>query len=347
MLTRKKNLLICFFLLLFCSFSRAYSDESEFAISVDAILPENQLTPGVKYFDLRMEPSKEQKVLITLTNHTNEKVDLKVVYSNAKTTSQGVIEYSENKNLKIESPEEYLFTNIVSGPSEIFLDAEEEKNIELTLKMPEKEYDGFIAGGIEFIKGIEKEDTSTIQAQRSYLVGMRLSETDVKLPISLDLNETIVGMKNYKSAILVSLVNKNARYIEDLTINAVVTKENESTILLETELTQIRIAPYSVLEVPIYLKESLLDVGDYQLKLTAKDEEGFNKEWDQSFRVTKRDLELFKENQELWDGKKETFLLKSLFLYSILLLVIIILIIVFFVKKDKLYKKIKVKGKTK
>ncbi len=338
---KKKVILLVLFLLSLGFTTMVHAEDSEFKVSVEPLLPKNQITQDVKYFDLRMKPSEEQKITMRLTNHTSEQVVLKVVYSPAKTTSQGVIEYSENKDLIIDSPSEYLFNHIIKGPKNITLKSKEIKDIEFILQMPDKEFDGFIAGGVEFIQEVETaEDSSALKTQRSYLVGFKLSETDKKLPIDLELNQTVVGTKNYKNAIIINLANQNANYVEDLTIQAIVSKKEESTILLETNMEQVRIAPYSVLETPIYLDKNLLDPGDYQIKLTTKDKNKFKKEWTQEFKVTKKDAELFKENQKLWEDAPQS---KGLWLLILVASISIIGIIIWF-KKEALLKKKKVKG---
>lgn len=319
-----------------------YAKDSELKISVEPLLPPNQITQGVKYFDLRLKPSEEQQVTVQITNHSSEEIALKIVYSEAKTTSQGVIEYSENKNLKINAPTDFLFTNIIKGPKNIKLKPKEVKDVIFNLKMPDQEFDGFIAGGIEFIQTVEKADeTSSLKTQRSYLIGLRVSETEKILPIDLELNQTIVGTKNYKNAILIDLANQNAKYVEELTIQAVVFKKDDPTILLETKMNQVRIAPYSVLEVPIYLENDLLDPGDYQVKLTAKDKNKFEKEWIQDFKVTKKDAELLKENKKLLEETPQLTLL-----WSFITIGLIIVVGSFFgVKKRGSLKKKRVRGK--
>lgn len=322
--------------------THAHATESEFKVSIDTILPENQVTPNVKYFDLKMKPSDEQKIVVRLTNHTSEEMNLKVTYNEAKTTSQGIIEYSKNKELKMNSPSDILFTNIIEGPEKVSLKPNEVKDINFTLKVPEREFDGFILGGIEFIEEVEtSNDNSALKTQRSYLVGVKLRETDKKLPIELELNQTIVGTKNYKNAILISLSNQNANFIEGISIHGTITKKGDSTILVENNISQARIAPYSTIETPVYLDQMLLDPGKYELKLTVKDQKKIVEEWNQEFKVTKKEAELLKSNQDPFEEYKD---------YNLLWLIILLFIVglgifLIWLNKDKFLKNKKGKGK--
>lgn len=311
-------------------------------------MPENQLTPEVKYFDLRMSPSGKQTVSIKLTNHTSKKMTIKVVYSEAKTTSQGVIEYSKNNDLKSNSPSEYLFPNLVSGPDSLIIEPNEIKIVDFILKMPKKKFDGVVVGGIEFIQELENVDTkkSSLRAQHSHLIGFRLSESDKKLPIDLMLDQTIVGTNNYKNAILISLVNLNANLVENLSIHAKISKKNEQSVLFNTEMKSIRIAPYSVLETPIYIDNTLLDLGDYEIKLIVENTETYHKEWTQEFKVVKKDVELLKDNDELWKAPGKKWLLYKIGFGIVVLLIISMTVAITWLNRKANVKKIKkAKGK--
>lgn len=343
----KKIVITSLFLLGFltCYNNYALAEELETQLIVEPILPENQLNRSVKYFDLRMSPSDQQKIQIKLTNQSSKKLDLGVSYSEAKTTSQGIIEYSQNKELRLNAPADEMFTNIVSGPNQITLSSNETKTIELMLKMPEKEFNGFVAGGVEFTQKVDESKTkSSLMTQRSYLVGILLSETDDVLPIDLSLEQTIVGTKNYKNAILIAIQNNNGNYVENLSINADILKKGDQSIVLHNKLDQVRMAPYSILETPVYTDDTLLDPGDYEIRLTVDSPNEFHKEWVQEFKVSKKDAELLKENHDLWKTEKEwnPIWIVVLLVGLVLLLGIGIMIVL---KKNKNMKKRKTKNK--
>lgn len=333
---------ILFWWLLFigvCLGIKVNAGDSEFNVSIEPVLPDNQVTPTVNYFDLRMSPSQEQQVTINLTNHATEKAIFKVTYSEAKTTSQGVIEYSENEELEVNIPEEQLFTHVISGPEKVELNPKESQEIILTVKMPKTEFDGYIAGGIEFTQELVKEESySALTAKKSYLIGMRISETDTKLPVDLELKQTSVGIKHYKEAILLSLTNKNGNYVENLKVEANISKKGEQEILFKTNMTQMRMAPYSTLELPIYLDESLMEPGQYTIDLVADGQESYHKEWYQEFKVTQKEVELLKKNQALWQKEKESLPISKVLGYLLASFLIISLGVISYLKKDVILK---------
>lgn len=307
----------------------AIGDSFSPRLSIIPVLPENQINQEVKYFDLRMQPQAHQQVVIKLKNHTNQKMNLKISYADTKTTSQGILEYSENKDLKLIAPKDRLFTQLVTGPDEVTLEANGIKEVVLDIQMPEELYDGEILGGVEFFEEIDdQESTSSLMMQRSYLVGFKLSETDVLLPINLELSAITVGMKHYKNAILVSLTNQNARLLDDVTVSLKVINQEEQMAVIDSNQEGIRIAPYSVYEIPIYLEENLLDIGKYQLDLQVEQKSGYQKQWHESFEVTKRIQDIFKETNDLWEKEPQVKEPLRLFFFAIGITVVTLLLIV-------------------
>ena len=322
----------------------ASAESMEPKVSIKPVIPENQQNKEARYFDLRMKPNQKEQVVIQLTNQTKEQVHLKVAFADAKTTSQGVIDYSDNQHLRSKAPQELLFTQMISGPSDIVLKAQETKEVVFELLMPEGVFDGFVLGGIEFIEEIsEQKESSTLTTQMSYLVGFKLSETDTELPYDLVLEEPRVGMKDYKNAILVSLANQNGRLINELKLSIQVIKKEEETVILQSHLESARIAPYSVIEIPVYLEDDLLDPGDYEIRIQAKSDEGFQKEWVEMFEVTKKDHELFKENDTLWieDTTTNNKLIFFITVITLVILTVMLTIIYKYVLNKKRKKGVK------
>lgn len=341
MLSKRNNILLVV-VLLFCIGSKreSFAITNETPVVIEALLPENQIDKSVKYFDLRLKPSDKQKVSIKITNISEKPINFKLVYSNAKTTSEGVIEYSENHDLKLNTPSGYSFVEVVSGPSELVIPAKDSKEAEFQINMPKESYDGSIAGGVEFIQEVDQKEQGALVAQRSYLVGFKLTETDKKLPVDIDLGKTMVGIKNYKNAIVVPMINLTGEYVEELSVNTEIIDESNQTIVLQSEKKKMRMAPYSTLELPLYIEDGLLDVGDYGIRVKVTAKGNFSKDWQQSFTVTNKDREIMKENQKLWLGNRSLY--KTVFFLLLIITLVTLLAVSFKIKHD--FKKKKKKG---
>lgn len=330
----KKRLLFFFIAFLLSSVGEinVLGMEFESPVLIETILPDNQQDKSVEYFDLKMQPSEKQLVKIKVSNQNDKSINLKLVYSNAKTTSEGVIEYSENKDLKLNTPVGYSFEELISGPSKITVPGHETLEIEFLISMPDTVFQGAIAGGIEFIQEVEKDQKSSLLTQRSYLVGFKLTETDNLMPTSIELGTSIVGTKNYKSAIIIPLENLNASYVEELSVSATIIAADSTTVVIEEKKNQMRMAPLSILEYPIYLEQTLLEIGDYELVVQAEARDGFKKEWSQSFEVTQKDSELIKSNSDLWENTTKSNSLRNFF-FLVLFITLVTLLIIVFIKK--------------
>ena len=110
---KKKFLIICIFI---CStlFISTKVDAASMGYSVKANIPENQIDKDKSYFDLKMKPNEEQAITLTVSNSSEEKIELNIVPNNAKTNQNGVIDYSE-ENLKKDNSQVYSLTDIISG----------------------------------------------------------------------------------------------------------------------------------------------------------------------------------------------------------------------------------------
>lgn len=72
------------------------SQASEINFNVKAILPENQRSKEISYFDLRVVPGETQTLSVELTNDTEEDVTVYASANSAITNDNGIVDYSYN-----------------------------------------------------------------------------------------------------------------------------------------------------------------------------------------------------------------------------------------------------------
>lgn len=72
--------------------------------------PENQITADSGYFDLMMEPSQQQTLLVTITNPGEEEITVNLALNGAKTNRTGVIEYA---NSELENDSSYRLVSLI------------------------------------------------------------------------------------------------------------------------------------------------------------------------------------------------------------------------------------------
>lgn len=98
--------------------------------SVNPILPENQVKKGVSYFDLLLEPDKQQTLEVELENLTEKKQTIKVLISSAVTNASGVVDYSPT-NLPLDASLKYNIKDYTQAPKVVNLAAHERQVVKL------------------------------------------------------------------------------------------------------------------------------------------------------------------------------------------------------------------------
>lgn len=285
---RKKRFITILILLVGLGFSPNVSKADTMAYSIKADIPENQIDKNKTYFDLKMTSGQKQEISLTVHNSGDKDTTVFVTPNNATTNQNGVIDYSEEKEKK-DSSLKIPLTSVISGKQEVKLKPGETKQVPFTLQMPETEYNGEILGGFYIQKKIESNDSTKdesvqIRNQYSYVIGIRLNETDTPVAPKIKLNQIKPALQNYRTAVTANLQNTEAVIINDLDINASVTKQNSATVLHKTDKKGLSMAPNSNFDYPINWDNEPLDPGKYTVHIKAKSGE---KDWsfDKNFEI--------------------------------------------------------------
>ncbi|WP_271497202.1 DUF916 and DUF3324 domain-containing protein, partial [Enterococcus sp. 5H] len=249
---KKIHYLGLFFIIVFIGFvsgpTQVFAGELNFTVT--SIFPENQQNNALGYFDLRMKPNQKQSIEVELTNTSDQAITVDMYATTAVTNLNGVIEYKDLEPT-LDTSLTYPFQTVAELPESVDLKGNETKNVTIDLTMPETEYNGMILGGLYFKEqGKEEAELSDQQGMGvrnvfSYVVGVKLTETDVALQPDLKLLEARGGQVNYHNAFEAQLQNPEAVEMNDLTVTAQVMKQGSSTILYEETREGLRMAPNS------------------------------------------------------------------------------------------------------
>lgn len=293
--------------------------------------PDNQIDKELGYYKLKMTPGQQQKLSIMLSNPSAEKVTIEVQLNGAKTNQNGVIEYGESA-IKNDPSLKFNFIDLVEGPKSVELAPGETKSLDLTVKMPETEYDGVIAGGIQLMRagqdGTTNSGGSKIINQYAYVIGVLLQENDTVIHPDLSLNSVKAGQNNYRNAIFINYSNIKAAYLNDMTAEVQITEKGKETVLYERKQTAMRMAPNSFIDFPVSMNGERMIPGDYEadILITSGDKKWA---WKQAFKITDEDANKFNERdvglvQEKSLDWKLILLLVAAFLVGIFLLFLIV-----------------------
>ncbi len=320
----KKKLITVFILVISFIILPKASQADSMAYSVKADIPDNQIDKAKTYFDLKMTPGQKQDISLTVHNSGDKEMTIFITPNNATTNQNGVIDYSEEK-AKIDSSLKIPLTSIISGKQEVKLNPNETKQVPFTIQMPEKEYNGDILGGFYIQKKTDadenkKDESVQIKNQYSYVIGIRLNETDTVVDPTLKLNQIKPALQNYRTAVTANIQNVESTIINDLDINASVTKQNSETILHETNKKGLSMAPNSNFDYPINWDNEQLNPGKYTVHIEAKTGD---KDWnfDKNFEIkSETSNKLNKEAVEVVKSQPNWILIITLSIGGIILI---------------------------
>ncbi|MDW5523888.1 DUF916 and DUF3324 domain-containing protein [Carnobacterium maltaromaticum] len=318
---------------------------ADMTYSVKTIIPENQIDKDKTYFDLKMVPGQKQMISLELENSSDQEITIQIGINTATTNRNGVINYGDS-NMAKDSSLTYDISELIQGENEIVLLPKEKKVVNYTVTMPEKSFDGILLGGFYIHKKLTKEEQESeknvqIKNDYSYIVGIKLTETDVKVEPELKLNDITPGLQNYRTVVNATLQNITPTIISGMSIEASIRKKGSDEIIHQAEKSNQSMAPNSSYQFPISWDNQELKPGKYNLGLKAID--GNNNEWQFSkeFEITSDVKELNEEAIEL--EEKDTFQIYLLALVILLILLSICYLI--FKKKKKKKKRIKRRNK--
>ncbi|MBO0440795.1 DUF916 and DUF3324 domain-containing protein [Candidatus Enterococcus ikei] len=284
---------IIFLLFSFTTGSIGHASEIDF--SVKAILPENQRSKEISYFDLRVVPGETQTLSVELTNDTDEDITVYASANSAITNDNGVVDYSYNDTKK-DSSADFTFSEIATIPKEITLPKNSTKIVECVINIPKNPFDGYVLGGLYFEQKQEKETKSqgalAVGNRFSYVVGVLLSETDKDVRPELALNEVKATQINGNNAVTMNIQDKKAAMIKKLQVDAKLYYEDETKPRYENHQESLTMAPNTNFNYKIDLKEQPFVAGNYTVKIKAND--GYKDwTWERTFEIKEKEAKKY------------------------------------------------------
>lgn len=265
-------------------------ESPELQFSVKAVIPDNQVDQDNTYFDLKMEPSQKQTIEVEIWNLTDQELEVETQIHSAATNDNGVIEYGGN-DIKPDDTLPCQIEEVVTCDRLVKVPANETTVIELTIHMPEEKYDGILAGGITFqlpeAKEIETEKQETSLSFRntySYVIGIVLREGEGEDKPELQLNEVTYNETGDSSVISANIQNIVSEYVNELAVEARITRKNTKGTLYQETKEDMRMAPNSNFNFTIDLGGNKLNEGEFTLYMTARTAEN-EWHWEKDFTV--------------------------------------------------------------
>ena len=309
----------------------------EMGFSVKTIPSEHQLDKTQTYFDLRVTPGITEELEIELKNNKDEEIVVLVEANTAVTNGNGIIDYSQ-ENPEIDESLVNEFSKMAKVDPEITLKAKESKVIKIPVEIPSDPFKGIVLGGIHFsqkeldINGA-KDSGVQVKNKFSYVVGVRLSESDDVLNPTMNLLDVSAGQINYRNTILAKLQNPEAHILSDITVEAYVYQEkNKNDAIFYEKKEGLAMAPNSSFSYAIGTNNHAFKPGNYLMKMTVTTM-GEVFEFTEEFTINSEEAKKFNDNAvELIPLTTQW---GNYFMIAIIALIVLIISFIVYVIKNK------------
>lgn len=293
--------------------------------SIHAILPENQKTEGVSYFEFELQPDEEKRIEIEIVNGTSKEQTYSVEINTATTNMNGVIDYTKRD---VDDTIPISIGDIASVEPEIKVPAGGTIKVPIYLKMPDTTFDGILLGGIS-VAEVEGEEESQQQVTNrfSYSIAIVLSQGEIEVPINLDLIDAFPEQLNRRTVISGAIQNSASTIVNELTVDARIYREHQDKPLFHRNATGLRMAPNSTFNFGVETENQALRPGNYRMSVLATSGEQ-EWEWSKDFEITATQAKKLNDSAvELEVDHTALYLWIAIGLIGTLLAVVILLLI--------------------
>ncbi|WP_207694337.1 hypothetical protein DOK67_0000922 [Enterococcus sp. DIV0212c] len=328
--------MIGFFLLLFTV--TVVKVEVGFAVTVKPTLPKNQHNPEATYYDLRMVPNQEQDLTLELVNDSDSEQKVTIQINDATTNDAGEIDYSDrSKDIPRDKSLKYSLKDIAKAESEIIVPAKKTITTTVHVTMPGDEFNGMVLGGIKVTSSEKNKQTSPSESkEKTYVVAVKLTETDTPVAAELDLLKIIPLQDTKAKVIKATIQNKQAVNLEDIEYTTKIYKKNSDKVLHQTKVAGHRMAPNSSYALVIAEEKQELQAGEYQAQVTAKSKET-NQEWKwtKEFEISQTTEEKEKKASKIGSDREKLLFYTIIFVITFVFLLVLLLILLILRKRKE------------
>lgn len=290
----KKRIIVFFSTLLllmatFLPFATTVKAAPDKSYAIQAILPDNQVNKDESYFDLKVEPNKEQTLKVLIANTGSKPITVTAEVNNAYTADSGVIGY-DKYNAKLYKASLPSLTSLVDGKRKqvVKLKTGENKTVEFKVKSPSSEYAGIILGGVTTTASVSptKSKNINIKNQVRYVKGVVLRSKDDGVMPDVHLTSAAPKAVAGSTGIAYRLDNTAPINVNKVSLKAEITNGDSKT---NYNADNLQIAPNSQFNYFIPIKK--LNAGTYKAHITLKNDSGFSKELNYNITVKQREVD--------------------------------------------------------
>ncbi|MQS52490.1 WxL protein host-binding domain-containing protein [Companilactobacillus mishanensis] len=222
-------------------------------------------------FVVKGNPGSVTKLKLSVTNFGDMPIKLRVEPTNATTSMDGKIDFSQNVEkgnygLKV------AFADMTEGQT-VKLKINQTKDLTFAVRLPDDTLEGTVIGGFNVFDVDNPNDGSTG-------VGVYLNEGEPSTKGDLKINDVTPKIINEQPHIVVNLVNDRAVVLKNVTVQIRLKKNNWYNKLgIDskediTDVTFAKIAPNSKIPLEFNQKQSPIQAGNYWVEGKARSASG-------------------------------------------------------------------------
>ncbi|MFC6175907.1 DUF916 and DUF3324 domain-containing protein [Companilactobacillus huachuanensis] len=271
--------------------------------SISPELPSNQISKNIGYYDLKVTPGQSETIKFKINNTDTKEHSYKVSVNRAATDINGVIDYNDH-GIAPDSDLQYNIEKLVTYPKEVTVAANSSKEVSIKLDAPKGDFSGELLGGI-FVQENNQINNDkklpkgvTLRNQYNYVLGLQLQQNTDAVKPDLKFVKVFETDNNGQISVDGEMDNDVPTLENKVSVDAKVTAQNSSKIILKSDKKAMSMAPNSDFYYPVNVntvtgpsKNKRLKPGKYTMYLSVKANNGKN-HWNlkRNFVVTKKQM---------------------------------------------------------
>ncbi|WP_461215268.1 DUF916 domain-containing protein [Lacticaseibacillus sp. GG6-2] len=240
---------------------------------VAAVLPSNQLDHSLHYYDLVVAPGSQQTITLALQNTDTGTQRFKISTNRATTSATGTIDYGQHAPAKPQALAVDI-ESLLPKAKTYSLAPHTTKQIHLKLKAPAQAWQGVLLGGIrvEKLNGTSANANGaalTVHAAETIPIQLRATNALPKLTPKLTFSGVALTSTGNGTQVGVKLTNPVPAIQSGLSVHATVYHANATKAVLKKDANDLKLAPSSVMTMPLTNDPTQLAAGKYRVEVAA------------------------------------------------------------------------------
>lgn len=247
------------------------AENTDFTVS--PVAPPTQLQNSDGYFNVYLKPGATETLNLQVQNKANKKRTMILEFNSGYTNENGNAVFDKRKipadaTLKYDMRKDMA---VGSTRMRVSMKAKQTGYVAVKVKAPSTAFNGVIYGGLTatVYDGNAKLQGDGTLLKNDYRYAIPIFVRNVQdianVQPEVKLGTIKPGIRNGKTAVLVSTKNTHAAYMNKFSVNAKVTRKGQSKVLHKSKTERMTIAPNSNFEYAIDWGGKQLESGTYHL----------------------------------------------------------------------------------